>query len=161
MSGEETVKVSESKDIGFSLSESKKDNLIIGKQDLNITEGSSLTVYIQYHKSEIEQNKKIYETAKGIVWAGFCVIVVGIILAIFDKTTPALITTISGIISQFISGAVMAFLTHSSKTKLEYYKQLSFDEECNKYIKTIEQLSDDKKAALLTKLIENYCNRRG
>lgn len=157
---EEKINDSFSKHMDLYFGTKKDENLIVGNQNLNVTEGSSLTVYTQYHKSEIEQNKKIYGTAKGIIWSGFGVIIVGIMLAIFDKTTSAIITTVSGIISQFISGAVMAFLAHSSKSKFEYYKQLSFDEECNKYIKTIEHLDDDKRVDLLTKLVENYCKRR-
>lgn len=148
-------------DTTISLDISKsEENVIIDKQWLNVTENSGLTIYAQYHQSEIEQNKKIYNTARHVIWVGFGVIVLGIVLAMFGQTTTAILTTIAGCVSQFISGIVMAFLTHSSKSKLEYYKQLSYDEECNKYIKTIMQLSDDKKTGLLTKLIDNYCKRR-
>ena len=50
----------------------------------------------------------------------------------------------------------------STKSKKEYYKHLSLDRECDKYIMLVQEmsLSDDKKMEILNKLIGNYCKRR-
>lgn len=133
---------------------------INGHNNLNVSNSKPYTIYAKYHESEIEQNEKICNTARWIIWAGFLVIIVGIVLSFFEKVTPALIATISGVIIEFISSTIFIFLTKSSKNKLEYYKQLSFDEECNKYLNAANTIEEKDRVPLINKLADNYCQRR-
>ena len=142
------------------LTEGTGENVISSHQKLNTSDEVELTIYAQYHQSEIDQNKRIHGVARGIIWAGFGVIVFGIILSIFGLTTSAIVAAASGVITEFISGSVFVFMMKSTKSKMDYYKQLSFDEECSKYIKAFSNLSEDKKVEMLNKLIDNYCARR-
>lgn len=122
--------------------------------------GNELTIASAYHLSEINQNEDIIKTAKRIIWAGFGLIAFGVIFTLFGKAEVTLITSISGLITEIISGVVFAFVTQSSKSKLQYFNQLSLDEEGNKLIQVIETLDKDAKEKLLEKLVESYCERR-
>lgn len=126
------------------------------------TEDDNLKVYLDYHQSEIEQNKKIYKLARAIIWTGFGVMMLGVLACFFGQTTQAILTASAGVLTEIISGTILAVLSQSSKSKKEYYKQLSLDRECDKYITLIQEmsLSDDKKMEILNKLIANYCKRR-
>lgn len=135
-------------------------NSISDHKDLNISNSKSFTIYAKYHESEIIQNQKICDTARRIIWAGFFVIIVGIVLSFSGKVTPALIASITGTIIEFISSIIFIFLTKSSKSKLEYYKELSFDEECNKYLNAANTIEEKDRVPLINKLADNYCQRR-
>lgn len=122
---------------------------------------SSSELYILYHESEIKHNETAYRTFIWLVWAGFLVIILGIVGCFLDKITPGIIISVSGILTEFISGCVIIYLDKSTKSKQEYYKQLSFDEEHAKILEAISQIkSEDQKIAILTKLVDNYCSRR-
>ncbi len=114
-----------------------------------------------YHESEIAQNERIIKTATRIIWAGFGVICFGIIMAIFEKTTTAIIIAVSGVITEFISGIIFGFISFSNKSKMAYFNQLSYNEEGEKYLQVVMTL-DNKKAQekLVDKLVTNYCERR-
>ena len=144
----------------ITIADSNTKNTISATQSLNVSEDDDLTIYSQYHQSEIKQNDKIYNVARGIIWAGFGVMMLGVVICFLGKIAPAIITTISGVITELISGTIFVFLSQSTKSKMSYYKQLSFDEECKRYIKAIQNLDDDKKTEMLDKLISNYCERR-
>ena len=135
-------------------------NNTIHEQQLNITNDDSSGIYLKYHKSEIEQNEKIYRLARVIIWLGFIVMVIGIFACFLGEITSAILTTTAGILTEGISGIVLSFLSQSSKSKQEYYKELALDEECNKYMKTIKELDEKNKVVMLEKLINNYCDRR-
>ena len=122
----------------------------------------NLKVYLDYHQSEIEQNKKIYKLARAIIWTGFGVMMLGVVACFFGLTTPAILTASAGVVTEIVSGTILAVLSQSTKSKKEYYKQLSLDRECDKYIMLVQEmsLSDDKKMEILNKLIGNYCKRR-
>ena len=137
-------------------------NKIQSQQKLNITPTDSLKIYLEYHESEIKQNEKIYELTRKIIWTGFVVMMIGVIACFFGVTTASILTASAGALTEIISGTILVFLTRSSKSKRDYYRQLSFDEECNKYIRVIQNMdiSDDKKIEQIDKLIENYCKRR-
>lgn len=147
-------------DLRLSVSENRSD-LVLPNQDFSkILLADAPTIYSIYHTSEIEQNNKIYRTAKGIIWAGFSVIMLSVIIALFGQTTPAIITACTGIITEFISSIIFVFLSNSSKSKLTYYQQLSLDEESKRYIQVISTMKDEDKVNLMNKLIDNYCSRR-
>lgn len=137
-------------------------NKIKSQSQLNVTPSDSLKIYFEYHESEIKQNAKIYKLARTIIWTGFTVMMIGVIACFLEVTTASVLTVSAGALTDIISGTILVFLTQSSKSKSDYYKQLSFDEECNKYIKVIQDMNigDDKKIEQIDKLIENYCKRR-
>lgn len=122
-------------------------NKLSSSQTLNTTENESFKIYLDYHESEIEQNKKIYKLARAIIWVGFGVMMLGVVVSFFGQLTPAILTASAGILTEFVSGTVLIFLSQSSKSKQDYYKQLSFDEEFNKYIDVIKglNLSEDNR----------------
>lgn len=129
---------------------------------LNATANDSSLLYIDYHNSEIEQNKKIYGLAKTIIWVGFGVMMLGVVACYFGVTTATILTSVAGVITEIISGIILTVLSQSSKTKKEYYKQLSFDQELDKYIALVKNinLDYDDKREILNKLVDNYCRRR-
>lgn len=145
----------------LSVSSDKIDNLIHNKPKLNASFNSDFTVSDFYHMSEIRQNEKINNTVRRIIWAGFCMLVIGICFVYFGKIDVAIIATVSGLLTEIISGVVMSFLTKSNKSKLKYFEQLSFNEECDKYLKEIRLLKNEKeKNKKIQDLINNYCDRR-
>ena len=107
------------------------------------------------------QNDGISKTAKRIIWAGFIVIIVGIIMSYFGKTQTANVAVIAGIITEFISGVIFVFLTKSNKSKMEYFNQLSINEE-GENLRQIIMTMDNKKAQekMIDKMVTNYCDRR-
>ena len=86
----------------------------------------------------------------------------GVVTCFFGLTTPAILTASAGVVTEIVSGTILAVLSQSTKSKKEYYKQLSLDRECDKYITLVQDMSigDDKKMEILNKLIGNYCKRR-
>ena len=121
----------------------------------------STQLYLQYHRSEIEHNNKVYTTFIWLVWAGFLVLVAGIIACFTNHITSGILISASGLLTEFISGIVITILDKSVKSKLEYYKQLSFDEELKKLLEVIQNLnSEEQKITLLKEFVDNYCSRR-
>lgn len=137
---------------------------ISSQQKLNTTsnEYDNPNLYINYHQSEIEQNEKMHKLARIIILIGFLVTIIGIILCFLGLLIPSIITTSVGIITEAISCTIMILIDQSDKRKKEYYKQLSFDREFDIYINIVRNISldNDKKAEILNKLIDNYCQRR-
>lgn len=163
MMGEENIKVApttESQILVASNSETKISSL----STLNTTSinEDDLKVYLNYHNSEIKQNEKIYKLARTIIWIGFGVMMLGVLACFLGVTTSAILAACVGAVTEIISGSILAVLSQSTKSKKEYYKQLSLDRECDKYIMIIQDvgLDDEKKFELLNKLIDNYCKRR-
>lgn len=147
----------------FQLVANDSGNKLKSQKNLNVAPiDNSMKIYLKYHESEIEQNKKIYKLARTIIWTGFVVMMIGVIACFLGFTTTSILAASVGALTEIVSGTILVFLTKSSKSKSDYYKQLSFDEECNKYIKAIQDtnVSDDKKIEYIGKLIENYCKRR-
>lgn len=160
---EENINIAVSTESPFSV-ESNGETKISSQSALNTTivEDDDLKVYLNYHQSEITQNKKIYELARAIIWTGFGVMMLGVLACFFGLTTQSILTASAGVVTEIISGTILIVLSQSTKSKKEYYKQLSLDRECDKYIKLVQDmsLSDDKKMEILNKLIGNYCKRR-
>jgi len=96
---------------------------------MKLSHSDNYTLRTQYHTSEIEQNQKIVTTAIRIIWVGFIVIVAGIFFAIMGKSDIALLTCISGVITEFISGCVFWLVGKTTKNKLNYYMQLTMSQE--------------------------------
>lgn len=131
------------------------------KEELIVTEAvKGLTVSNAYHWSEIQQNDSIIDVSKKIIWAGFIVICLGILFALFGKIDVSIITSVSGIITEVISAVVFAFVTQSNKSKLQYFKQLALSEERDKYLEFLQSFDKEAKEKLLEKMIDNYCELR-
>ena len=158
--GTDTIGTSKS-DLQISVYGDGRGNTYSRNEKLNIVDtaiGSPVTYF--YHMSEIQQNNAIINTARWIIWAGFGVICLGAVFSLFGKANAALLTTISGLITETISGVVFAFVSQSGKSKLQYFNQLSMAEEGDKLIKVIETLDKDVKERMIEKIIDNYCDRR-
>lgn len=146
--------------ISLNASNNDENTRIPNNIGLNVST-SSTQLYLRYHISEIEHNDKVYTSFIWLVWAGFLVIVVGIIACFTNHITAGILISASGLLTEFISGIVIVILDKSAKSKLEYYKQLSFDEEQKNLLEVIQNLnSEDQKTPLLTELVKNYCSRR-
>lgn len=131
----------------------------IRNKNLNLSQEKELLLSVKYHVSEIEQNDTICKTTILFLWAGFIIIIVGIVLSYFKYIDVGIIATVSGIIIDFISGIVFVFLTKSSKNKQEYFRQLSLEAERNDYLKFCENFSNEDKMIIITKLTDDYCER--
>ncbi len=156
----ETIGTSKN-DLQISVHTDGSVNTYSRNEKLNIVDnaiGPPVTYF--YHMNEIQQNNAIISTARGIIWAGFGVICIGVIFALLGKVDAALLTTISGLITETISGTVFAFVSQSDKNKLQYFKHLSMTEEGDKIIKVIDTLDKDAKEKMIEKIVDNYCNRR-
>lgn len=127
---------------------------------LNVVSNSEITVSNLYHLSEIQQNAAINNTTRKVIWAGFSIIAFGIMLALFGKTEIAIVASAAGVLTEIISGIVMVFLSQSNKSKMQYFNQVAFNEECDKYLQFLSTLNDGEKAKMIDKMIENYCSRR-
>ena len=131
----------------------------IKNRNLNLSQEKELLLSVKYHVSEIEQNDTICKTTILFLWAGFIIIIVGIVLGFFKYIDVGIIAAVSGIIIDFISGIVFVFLTKSSKNKQEYFRQLSLEAERNDYLKFCENFSNEDKMIIITKFIDDYCER--
>ena len=145
----------------LNLSTHPKPGTFKNQENINVVDPTvaSRVTYI-YHMSEIQQNSTIIATAKRTIWAGFGVIGLGILFALLGKIDVALLTAISGLITEAISGVVFAFVSQSSKSKLQYFTQLSMVEEGDKILAVIQTLDDDAKEKQVEKIVDNYCQRR-
>lgn len=145
----------------LSISTETLQNTYNNLQTLQVSDDAQVRLTEVYHMSEIQQNETIINMAKKIVWFGFGVIAIGIIFSFMGKVESALITGISGVVIEFISAIVFAFVTMSNKSKLQYFEQLSMSAESDKLMKVILTL-DNKKAKenMIDKMVTNYCERR-
>lgn len=113
-----------------------------------------------YHNNEINQNKKITNTAIVVIILGTLAIIVSIFIAIFTSFNVGLLTTIAGILIDFISATIFWMVTKSSDNKLKYFNSISSEEERNKIISLIETIKDEKsKIKLIEKMVDSYCKR--
>lgn len=146
---------------GLVISSEANLNTFQTQQNLNITENATLTLSNAYHLSEIKQNETIINTAKKIIWAGFSILAIGIMLVFFGRTDMAMISVGAGIVTEFVSAIIFAFVSLSNKNKIKYFEQLSISEEGEKHMKVILAM-DNKKAQekLIDKMVTNYCERR-
>lgn len=129
--------------------------------DFKISRNNKYSLKSRYHNSEINQNEGAYKVVKGILIGGFVIIVVGVFLSFLGKLETGILSSIAGILTEAVSGTVMVFFHMTGKSKQEYFKQLSLDEERQSYILIIESagLSENNKMELLNKLVDSYCQR--
>lgn len=116
---------------------------------------------VKYHTSEITQNKNIVRTAVIIIWCGFAIICMGIIVALIGKIDVAIMISSSGVLLDFISSIILAFTSMSSKSKMMYFEQLALSQEGEQYIQMVYDIKDENiKGKLIEKLIDNYGKRK-
>ncbi len=117
-------------------------------------------IITNYHTNEISQNNKIINTAIGIIILGTLTIICSIFIATFKDFNAGLLTAISGILVDFISGTIFWMVTKSNDSKMKYFNSISSEEERNKLISLIESIKDEKSKNKLTeKLIDAYCRK--
>ena len=136
-------------------------SLITTSQESSIKHNSFNTQIISnYHTNEISQNNKIINTAIGIIITGTLTIVSSIFIATFKNFNAGLLTAISGILVDFISGTIFWMVTKSNDSKMKYFNSISSEEERNKIISLIESTKDEKtKNKLTEKLVDSYCKK--
>lgn len=128
--------------------------------ELSLVHSSGQSLSAKYHDSEIDNNNKIIKAAVRMLWAGIVVIAFGIIFAIYEKTSSAQLTCISGVIMEFISGAVFGVVGVSTRSKQKYYTQLAKAEERERLLQEINSCQNQKtREKLLEKLVDNYCSK--
>ena len=146
------------------INKSVSETTISPQSTLNVLNNGDVEdkLFLDYHKNEISQNERIFKLVKNIIYIGVGIIFVGIILSFFGLTTISIVSTVAGVIVEHIFCKILTLLSETNKNKLEYYKQLSFDRECDKYLKIIRNINGDEnqKMKILNDLIENYCQRR-
>ncbi len=137
-------------------------SLILASQESSIKHNSLNTKLISnYHINEINQNNKIINTAIGIIIIGTLTIVSSIFIATFKNFNAGLLTSISGVLVDSISGTIFWMVTKSNDNKMKYFNSISSEEERNKIISLIEDIKDEKsKNKLIEKLVDSYCNKK-
>lgn len=158
----EQIKESVSGEISqLSVSTETSKNTYKSLQTLQVSDTTQVKLTEVYHLSEIQQNETIINMVKKIVWFGFIVIAIGIVFSFMGKIESTLITGISGVVIEFISAIVFAFVTMSNKSKLQYFEQLSMSAESDKLMKVILTLDNKRaKESMVDKMVTNYCERR-
>lgn len=137
------------------------NRLITASPESSIKHNSQSTQLINnYHYDEINQNNKIINTAIGVIIIGTLTIVASIFIATFKNFNAGLLTTIAGILIDFISSSIFYMVTKSNDNKLKYFNSISAEEERNKIILLIETAKDEKvKNKLIEKIVNSYCKR--
>lgn len=107
----------------------------------------------QYYSQTREQANKSFVLSFVTSVIGYLIIIIGIILILFEKTTPAYITTITGIIGEFIS-TVFFYLYNKTIIKMsEYHKKLILTQNISLSLKITEDLPDDLKNQIKKELV--------
>ncbi len=129
----------------------------------NILEKSSnATLPGNYHTDELKIHNRINNTAIGIIILSFAVIVFSFIyMSITKDIKVGAITTIAGVISEFISGIMFWYVTKSSDDKWKYFKILNTNEEEERLLQEIGRSQNIKfKEKMLEKLIDTHCKNK-
>lgn len=119
------------------------------------------TLKSDYHKSTIEQNKKIIDVSVKVVYIGIFIIFIGVFAAFLGKTSTAIVTCTSGVITEAISNIAFWLVGKEMEEKLKYFSSLALDEERDIYIGMVERMENaETKDKMIEKLVDNYCARR-
>lgn len=121
---------------------------------------NSPNVFAHYHESEIDLHTKI---AKNCLWMGWASIIILGITIIVNLYVQSAALTVSAAVSGFIdlfSSISLALYTKSAQSKQTYYTDMSFNEEQGRLIELLEALEPEDRKEFITKLIDNYCDRR-
>lgn len=147
-----------------------EDKIIIeGVQQNNISiepvtqvkvERNNTSIYSRYHSSEIDQSEKILKNAIRMTWVGFAILAICVVMVFKGAVGEAVITGVSGLVLEVISGTIYVLVDKSSKSKYQYFKKLSEDEVDRKIIGMVEKCENGPhKEELLKALVSNWCER--
>jgi len=110
-----------------------------------------------YLQTKDQANKGFYISASAAVM-GLIIIFIGIILMFNDKTTPAYLTTATGVVSEFIS-AVFFYLYNKTVIKMsEYHKKLVLSQNVALALKISDSLPENDSVEAKKVLIHQLTN---
>lgn len=137
---------------------SKETNMSIASPNPSLKQSNQHSMSARYHDSEIQNNTKIVNTAIGLVIAGMIVLVGGIALAIFEKTTSGIVSSVAGILVNFISAYIFKLISISNESKQKYYNQLARGEEMERILLAIDTCKTEKsKEKMIEKIVDSFC----
>lgn len=127
-----------------------------------LVKGTKGTLQGNYHEDELKIHNRINNTAIGIIISGFVIIVIAFIYMIITKEIEVgVITTIAGMMSEFISGIMFWYVTKSSDDKWKYFKILNESEEEERLLHEIENSQNIKfREKMLEKLVDTHCHNK-
>lgn len=128
-----------------------------------LVKSSKGTLQGSYHEDELKIHNRINNTAIGIIISGFAIIVFAFIYMIITKDIKVgIITTIAGVISEFISGIMFWYVTKSSDDKWKYFKILNENEEEETLLHEIDKSQNEEfREKMLQKLVDTHCDNKG
>lgn len=145
---------------GIQIDKQQKDIKVEHQVEIN-AESRNLNVYSRYHDSEINQNKKILDSAIKITWSGFFILLACIIFALLDKIDAARLSGISGVLLEAISGTIYVLVDKSSKSKYQYFEKLSEDETEKNIFHMVEMVEDESyKCKLIEMMVCSWCDKK-
>lgn len=108
----------------------------------------------KYYLQTQIQAQNSFNISLGCALLSFLIIVIGIILMYFDKTTSAYIATGSGILSEFIA-AVFFYLYNKTVLKMgEYHQKLVLTQNVSLALKIVEEMTGQEKISSQQRLVE-------
>ena len=113
----------------------------------------------QYHTGELKIHNRINNTAIGIIIAGFLLIAGAFIYMICTGNDEiGKISTIAGVVTEFVSGVLFWFVTKTSEDKWKYFNALSDAEKEERIMQLVNsQSSDEFKQEMIRKIVNTYC----
>jgi hypothetical protein len=85
---------------------------------------------------------------------GWIVIIVGIVLLLAGKTSPAYVTTAAGVLSEFISAVFLYFYNSTVKSMSKYHTKLVLSQNISIALRVAEELPDEIKGQVSADLIK-------
>ena len=116
----------------------------------------------KYHQDELTMHSRINNTAIGIIIAGFATIIIAFVYMVkTGNTNIGIITTIAGVVSEFISSLLFRYVTKASDDKWKYFATLGEDEEEKRLLRVINSSPNPKfQEKMIEKLVNTYCENR-
>ncbi len=126
---------------------------------LGIESNNFEDVQIEYHKSEISNNKRINILTIAIMSFGMILFAIGIIGRLLGLAQDGFITIIGGAISEIVGVLIKALQTASDKSKHKYFEALIEQKRRDNIINLVKGMNEGKdKNKMIEKVIEGYFN---
>ncbi len=123
-------------------------------------ENSFENVQIQYHKSEITNNKRINILMVCITSGGMFFLAIGIVGRLFNFLQDESISIIGGVITEVIGVIIKALQTASDKSKHNYFEALLQKEYTDKVINLVENMNEGKdKNKMIEKIVDGMSSK--
>ncbi|WP_159800624.1 hypothetical protein [Flavobacterium sp. MK4S-17] len=108
----------------------------------------------QYYLQTQEQADKSFRLASFASVAGLIIVIIGIIMMFFDKTSPAYVTTGAGVVSELIA-AVFFYLYNKTILKMsQYHQKLVITQNISLALKITEDMDGDNKSKIQEMLVD-------